>query len=721
MKKHIWKCFLLAVCLLVVSCYRISLIVQPYEAKTNSVFNGKVVVKRDGSVNNSFAQQVYGLFGICVPTGWQIEGNIVMTQVPKSTTALSGEYKSIITRKMKLSTAYTDLLNRDYPKGGYTWLGFVTEQPFESIFNAEHEEQEVDSIYVEYAIRTNDKTGTFYLDYMTGQINQDKLSTLGTAQDGWNTKAATFKGDNIGNVTAIDTRITVSRPDQTTEEAATVYPEQEPKLRLELMENSMRPGAARAYKDRKYDQLFTRTRGWNGGDGVFTVALPNGDVLWTFNDSFYGVVNNSTRARGSNSFPRNSIMVQRATDGVLGESPRSQVWLADYVNWTDPAKDRYFHCRTHLRHPEGEKTDAEIAAGDIDQGKVYWSGDGTIVDGKLQLLWFGTQSNELRNLGTTIATYSLEGNVPEGYYLKGLSDYLPHEGDYLYLEKVSHQVNDNVVSYGSTLWEDEDGHLYLYATDGYRPLVARTERHDLYSKWTYYVKDSQGTGTWQDDYPTKEQMELSSIMLDDGHQGSMPWVFKEGDYYYLTMQNPYFSREVYIYRAEHPWGPFTERRLLFVLPDKIDKKGDQQYHWLYMVNLHQTLSRNGELVFTTNTDPDDFWKNFNDEGSADYYRPFFYRVFNWKSLYGEDETTDIGSAPLMKGNEYVNVNNHAVYDLQGRKVEPTVAVAKRGKQMLNVEKLNTQTGQSHSTVQPFNLSTLKPGIYIVGGKKVVIK
>lgn len=703
MKKYIWLFILAAVSLLVVSCYRISLIVQPHEAKTNSVFNGKVVVKRDGGSNNGATQKVYGLFGICVPTGWLTEGDVVMTQVPKSTTVLGGEYKNTIKRKMKPSTDYANLLNRDYPKGGYTWLAFVTENYFESLFNAENEADEVDSIYVEYAIRTNDKTGTFYLDYMTGQIDHDKLSTLGSKEDGWNTKAASFKADNIGNVTAIDTRVTVSRPDQTTSSATTIYPEQDRNLRLMLMENSTRPGAARAYKDKKYDQLFTRTRGWNGGDGVFTVGLPNGDVLWTFNDSFYGVVNGSTRARGSCSFPRNSIMVQRATNGVLGENARSLVWLADYVNWTDSRQDRYFHCRTHLRHPEGELSDAEIAAGDIDQGKVYWSGDGTIVDGKLQLLWFGTQSNELRNLGTTIATYSLEGNVPEGYYIKGLPDYLPHEGDYLYLESVAHQVNNNVVSYGSTLWEDEDGHIYLYATNGYRPLVARTERHDLFSKWTYYVKNSRGVYQWQEKYPTNTEMERSTIMLNDGHQGSLPWVFKEGDYYYMTMQNPYFSREVYIYRSEHPWGPFAERRLLFILPDKIEKKGDQNYHWLYMVNLHQTLSRTGELVFTTNTDPDDFWKNFNDEGSADYYRPFFYRVFNWKSLYGEDETTGIESTPLINdngnGNDNGNVNDHAVYDLQGRKV-------------LNV---NVNLNDSDQ------LSTLRPGIYIVGGKKIVIK
>ena len=698
MKKRTYQSLLLlALCATAVSCYRISLIVQPHEAKTNSVFSGKVVVKRSGtSPQENWVDDVHGLFGICVPTGWQAEGQFVMTQVPKETTDVGDNtYKSTITRTMKPSQAYTDLLNRDYPKQGYTWLGFITEKNFKSRFNAKDETLEVDSIYVEYSIRTNDKTGTFYLDYIAGQVYPNEISTLGQKEEGKNTKAATFIDDKIEFNSDIDTHITVSRPDQTTEEAATVYPETQQKTwQLELMEHSTRDGAARAYKDKKYNKLFTRTRGWNGGDGVFTIALPNGDVFWTFNDSFYGMVNGSTRARGSSSFPRNSVMVQKAVNGVLGETARNQTWLADYVNWTKSSEDRYFHCRTHLRHPEGELSDAQIAAGDIDQTMVYWSGDGTIVDGKLQVLWFGTQSQELRGTDAAIATYSLEGNIPQNYYLKALPDYLPHEGDYLYLEKVTHYVNKHAVSYGSTLWEDEDGHIYLYATKGYTPLVARTERHDLYSKWTYYVKNAKGVYQWQESYPTDEEMERSSIMAND-YAGSMPWVFKEGDYYYMTMQAPYFSRHVYIYRSENPWGPFTDKKLLFVLPDHIDKKGDQNYHWLYMVNLHQPLSREGELVFTTNTDPDDFWKNFSDEGSADYYRPYFYRVYNWKSLYGgEEEPTGINDASLMNNEQCVMSN--AVYDLQGRRVADNYELC-----TMNY--------------------ALPKGVYIVKGKKIVIK
>lgn len=664
--------------LITVSCYKFTLIEQPHEAVTNSVFKGKVVVKRSGTSENESVLHVYGLFGICVPEGWQADGDLVMTQVPKPTTDVGDdEYKNVITRRLVPNDKYTVLLNECYPKAGYTWLGFMTDRDFKSLFNTTTPEVEIDSIYAEFSIRTNDKTGTFYLDYVAGHASQDKADDIGGEERGNHTRIATFAGDNISNVTFADTHITVTRPDGSTDNP-TVGPDIKPEWDLELMPDATRSGAAVAYKDWKYNKLFTRTRGWNGGDGVLTVGLPDGSVFWTFNDSFYGRVNAADRSRGDCNFPRNSVMLQKATDGVLGETEDDLIWLADYVNWTDPSAERYFHSRTHLRHPDGEKTVDEILAGDIDQDRVYWSGDGTIYDGKLQMMWMGTASKELRALGTSLATYRLDGTIPEGYYLDDIPDYLPKKGNYLYREKVTHQINDNAVSYGSTLCEADDGHTYLYGTNGYGVLVARTATHDLYSKWQYYVRPEEGSDfVWQDEYPTKEQMERSQIM-ENNHQCNMPWVFKDGDYYYMTAQGPYFAREVYIYRSKTPYGPFGEKRLLFVLPGELDKLGPTAYHWLYMVNLHPALSRAGELVFTTNSDPDDFWKNFNDPGSADYYRPFFYRVFDWKSLFGDDTTNGIDglSAPqTVEDNHYYNLQGirvdhptRGIYIRNGRKV-----------------------------------------------------
>ena len=48
-------------------------------------------------------------------------------------------------------------------------------------------------------------------------------------------------------------------------------------------------------------------------------------------------------------------------------------------------------------------------------------------------------------------------------------------------------------------------------------------------------------------------MKRSQIM-ESNHQCNMPWVFKDGDWYYMTAQGPYFAREVYIYRSKTPYA-----------------------------------------------------------------------------------------------------------------------------------------------------------------------
>ena len=657
-----WLWLVCAVAASVTACYQISLIEQPHEAYTNSTFKGKVVVKRTGASDNGLVQHVYGLFGICVPEGWETVGEMVMTQVPKPTTDVGDdEYRQIITRRMLANEGYTALLNRDYPKTGYTWLGFATESDFKSLFNSGDGSNEVDSIYVEFEVRTNDRTGVFYLDYMAGQTPHDKIDVLGQEEDGWNVNAASFKLNEY-----VDTHITVTRPDGTMDENAFTDPKLDPDWQLEYMNWSTRPGTSYAYKDKKYDRLFSRTRGWNGGDGVYTIGLPNGDVFWTFNDSFYGTVDGPTRARQDSNFPRNSVMVQRAHDGVPGENPEDFVWLADYINWTNPDAPYYFYCRTHLRHPQGDSSIEN--RGGIDAPMVYWSGDGTVIDGRLQLLWIAQNSYELSYHGMSLATYELNGTIPEGYYLDDIPDYLPKRGNYLYKVATSHFINRHVVPYGATLVEGAEGdeHTYLYATNDYDVVVARTDTRSLTSAWQFYVRDeATGEWRWQSDYPDDDTMKASSIMAN-GYQGSMPWVFKDGDYYFMVMQAPVFSREVYIYRSTSPVGPFTDRRLLFLLPDHLDKIGETGYKWVYMVNLHPALSREGELVLSTNTEAPNLDWNHNDPGSADFYRPFFYRVYNWKNLYADlVETTDI----QQPSSAWSASASDAYYTLQGQRTQ----------------------------------------------------
>ena len=406
-------------------------------------------------------------------------------------------------------------------------------------------------------------------------------------------------------------------------------PQIDPSWNLVLMANEGQQNEhVFAYKDKKYDALFTRTLGWNGGDGVLTTGLPDGNVFWSFNDSFYGVVEGETRTRLSCSFPRNNLMIQTGED-----DDSDLVWLADYVQTDDPDAERYYHARTHIRHPQATLSEADIERGEIDQDYVYWAGDATVYEdperGKvLQMLWTGVNltggDGSMVNFDSCLREYSLEGTPGDGQYMSVLT--------------TDYDFGDNGYAYGSTMFEDKDGHVYLYTTrqEGLisRVLVARTETLDLRSQWSYYVRDVNGEYHWQTELPTDEEMQRSHI---SSYSGSMPWIFEKDGTYYMVMESFPFGRGIYIYRSEKPYGPFEDEKLLFSLPETLDKIGNPYHQRWYMVNLHPALSREGELVFSTNSDPNNFWDNFNREGSADFYRPYFFRVYNWEAVYDDTE------------------------------------------------------------------------------------
>ena len=57
-------------------------------------------------------------------------------------------------------------------------------------------------------------------------------------------------------------------------------PQIDPDWKLEYLPHNNANHNVYVYKDKLYDGLFTRTLGWNGGDGVQTIALPGGNVFW---------------------------------------------------------------------------------------------------------------------------------------------------------------------------------------------------------------------------------------------------------------------------------------------------------------------------------------------------------------------------------------------------------------------------------------------------------
>ena len=431
-------------------------------------------------------------------------------------------------------------------------------------------------------------------------------------------------------------------------------------LDLEFHGHTVSPADAEVYYDLTYWRLFaSHQKGWLGGDGVYTTTLPDGNIFWSFGDSFFGLGTEFRNNGRPTNLPRNAAMIQ------TGEhSFRDFIVLNELCSTNPNDRDRYYKGKTWLRHPDAMKlSQSEINDGGTDSDHFYWPGDGSVIkrEGKpiLQLIW-GSIFGNMESDGRVIAEYSLEGE--------------PGSPDYMKLLRVIDYKGNDVTKtsgtywpggYGSAILEDADGHNYLYSSIGTSyglgaiAIVARSATHDITSEWEYWIADADGNFSWQKEIPTTEEKQRSGI--SNGDWVTEPSVFKYGDKYYMCTQ-VMTNSPIYIMQADNPWGPFTNRKNLYTVP--------QKHNATYNVFVHPQLSRTGELVISYNMNPDDlstytradngdaienkingFWRNFNAWGSSDLYQPHFIRVFNWQKLYGIENIgpiTDVGITEYEK-------------------------------------------------------------------------
>jgi len=363
------------------------------------------------------------------------------------------------------------------------------------------------------------------------------------------------------------------------------------------------------YRDELYNALFSRTLGWNGGDVVSSASLSGGRILWLARDSYFGVVDAATRARLSANTVRCSLLLQ---SGNIG-SPNSAdlMELNPFVQTTDPAAEGYYQ---GVNLVEAASTKNYLVPALASEK-----------DGKIQVLYGCYRSSNSRRESTYLATYSIgaDGTLVE--------------------ESLQPEMLTNMIGYDNCLLRDDDGHNYIYCTfllSGINGvLVARTSNYDLSSPWEYCVRSIDGDLVWTDKAPTTasgitaDEVAMRSSMLTNNGACQHPQVIRRGGYYYLIGQSYQNKQDVLIWRSSTPYGPFTDVKTLCVIPSRLEKKGPQTYNTLTRVTLHNALSREGELVLSTTQTAPATADNFTYPGSADYVRPYFYRVYNWEALW----------------------------------------------------------------------------------------
>jgi hypothetical protein len=327
--------------------------------------------------------------------------------------------------------------------------------------------------------------------------------------------------------------------------------------------------------DTVYNRFFVRNSGWNGGDGAYSVLLPDDRILWTFGDTFFGPVDSGRVRNGDkNVMVRNSAMIQESEE---------------------------IHSFKSLNQGFQKETKTLIPYKDFnEQEHWYWPLDATVCNNKLQMVLM-----HMKKIGEGMWGFASESVDLAVFSLPELKP-----------ENLIYNVTNGEKSFGSAIWEDDDGFTYLYGSSGNgmetRLHVARAPKGDLTQKWQFWNGE--------------EWLPESSDFAIHKNVSSMFSIWKEGNKYYLLTQETFLGRKIFLFESDSPLGPFTNQKLLYEVPEEHGAGSMFSYNAI----VHPELSKSGELVVSYSKNPNNFWDNFTQPGSADKYLPVFIRIKNWK-------------------------------------------------------------------------------------------
>lgn len=350
----------------------------------------------------------------------------------------------------------------------------------------------------------------------------------------------------------------------------------------------------------EWTTLFTRTQGWLGADGIYSIPLNGNDadasgdtVLFVFSDTMYG---DTVRSRQSRMPGR--VMINNSLMRLRGNEPREENarFIVNVGNDT-----------TSIFLPSTPKTQP---------GDYYWLGDG-VVDHEAgdSLYIFGYRIHNtndgskfpFRQVGTTLLVCP------------------PHTLDFA----TAKQVDLSIVSpsddpaatiFGAGIYAntqasgapDPDGYLYIYGIRGTSKdlIAARTKAGALekFSSWEF--KTSQG---WSKD------LQGATALADSISNEMSVSVIGPGQYALIYQLGGIFS-EICMRIGSSPAGPFGPRKVLWNTSYELTDKD----LYTYNAKAHPALSKPGELVISYNLNSFNFLEHI--DRAPNFYHPRFIKV-----------------------------------------------------------------------------------------------
>lgn len=316
-----------------------------------------------------------------------------------------------------------------------------------------------------------------------------------------------------------------------------------------------------AEPDLYFNDLFAGRSGWTGGDGTLSIPLPDGRVVWLFGDSFLGPVSAEGERPRDAPFVRNCLVVQK------GQSLTTRYGTID----GNPA--------------------AFFPAPNASQW--YWPGDGVVEGGMLRVFLHRFERTgpglwDWRWLDTWLAALSLPDVV---------------------LKEISQAPSPGAIMFGVCILRG-DADTYVYGVSGGFPkkaYLARAPARGLQEKWAYFDGSD-----WSNDVS-----EAQPILA--GVSAQFAVILFRDRYYLFTMDDRTgLSRDISVYRAPEPWGPWQGPANVYRPPEAAGEIT------VYNPFVHPQFSENGRVLVSYNlnnfVDPEAVYRD------AGTYRPRFVRV-----------------------------------------------------------------------------------------------
>lgn len=322
--------------------------------------------------------------------------------------------------------------------------------------------------------------------------------------------------------------------------------------------------------DSTFNELFTpKGDDFTGGDGVYSVLLPDGRNVWIFGDSFIGnVTEDRKRIKTSPLYVRNCFVVQNDMELTT----LTQGKLEEFKSMMIPP---------------------EVADGSSGKNEIemwYWPGDAFVEVDKLFVF-----NSKFIKTSEDMWGFEFAGTELVEFALPDLTQ-----------TKITRFDSLNQIHFGHAVYATEN-YTYIYGAKDKRPYVARAISGDIYGGWEFFDGIN-----W-----SSSATSAKPILNKTGSEQFS--VFEWEDQFVMIMQGDSLSKKVYSYTAQNPEGPWENSTVIYETP--IVKNCESC--WTYNALAHPQFMKDEMLLVSYNTNSMELQDHYE---NADIYKPRFIRV-----------------------------------------------------------------------------------------------